>query len=335
MSTCGSMHQPIKTMYRILGGDGNEYGPATTEQLSQWIAEKRVDGETRVRREDGPWLILREVPELVVLLQSPVLQATPPVSSTEDRSVSFDYDGDYDLEIGACLVSSWRLFRQKSSAVLGAMMVYLAVCLGLGILGRLPRIGFLFSLVSLVVGGPLMGGLYYFHLRLIRGENPPLGSLFDGFRKAFVQLFLGQLIPGILGFISLMPGFIVLVGTMGVGLLRGGDFQTFDWPRFAMILPGLGLFLIGLPVAVYLMTGWMFTLPLILDQSIDFWTAMGRSRRQVSRHWWSCLAFLLILAILNFVGALLCGVGLLVTWPVSILATMYAYEIVIHGRKAS
>lgn len=334
-------------MYRILGGDGNEYGPATPEQLSQWIAEKRVDGETRVRGEDGTWRLLREVPELAGLLQPPpALPPTLPVPWSAPGEATFvpsEFDGDYDLDIGACLVSSWRLLRRKSSAVFGVMMAYLAICIGLVILGGLPYIGILFSLVSLVIGGPLMGGLYCVYLRLIRGESPPLGSLFDGFRKAFAQMFLGQLVPGILGFVPLVPGIIVLVGTVGVGLLRGGDlgllrggdFQSFDWPKFALLLPGLGLFLIGLPAAVYLGVGWMFTLPLILDQSIDFWTAMNRSRRQVSRHWWSCLAFLLLFGILNFVGALFCGVGLLVTWPVSMLATMYMYETVIHGRKAS
>ena len=35
-------------MYRILGSDGNEYGPVSTEQLRLWIAEKRVNSETRV-----------------------------------------------------------------------------------------------------------------------------------------------------------------------------------------------------------------------------------------------------------------------------------------------
>lgn len=322
-------------MYSILGSDGNEYGPATTEQLSQWIAEKRVDGETRVRGEDGSWRMLREVPELVVLLQPPVLQATAPGSSTEAPSIPLDHEGDYDLDIGACLVSGWRIFQQKISPALMSMLLYMAISVGSWMLGRLPYIGIAFSLVSLVIGGPLMGGLYCFYLRLIRGENPPLGSLFDGFRKAFVQLFLGHLIPGVLVFLPLLPGIIVLVGGVAFGLLQGGNFRSLDWPAIGALLPGLGLFLIGLPVAVYLSVCWMFTSPLILDRQIDFWTAMNRARRQVSRHWWSCLALLLVLSILNLLGAFFFLVGLLVTWPVSIFASMYAYETVMHGRKAS
>jgi hypothetical protein len=60
-------------MYRILGSDGNEYGPVSIEQLSQWIRERRVNGDTRVQGEDGSWRPLREVPELMVLLQPTVV----------------------------------------------------------------------------------------------------------------------------------------------------------------------------------------------------------------------------------------------------------------------
>jgi uncharacterized membrane protein len=101
------------------------------------------------------------------------------------------------------------------------------------------------------------------------------------------------------------------------------------------MVPGLGLLLLGVPFTLYLTVNWMFTLPLILDHEIDFWTAMKRSWRQVSRNWWSCLALSVVIAILNFFGLLFCLVGLLVTFPISVLATVYAYETVIHGRKAS
>jgi hypothetical protein len=33
-------------MYRIIGADGREYGPVEREQLRQWIAEGRANGET-------------------------------------------------------------------------------------------------------------------------------------------------------------------------------------------------------------------------------------------------------------------------------------------------
>jgi uncharacterized membrane protein len=321
-------------MYRILGSDGNEYGPVSTEQLGQWIRERRVNGETRVQGEDGVWRLLREVPELVVLLQPPIV--VPPLipAPMEANSVPSDFDGDYDLDIVDCLTSAWRLFQQQFSTLFGPTMMYLLICFGLGIFGALPYIGPLFSLCSMVIGGPLMAGLYVVYLRVIRGETPPLGSVFDGFRKMFGHLFLGQWVAGILAFVPLLAGILVLFFSVGLTVIMGLVKGSASWPTFEVLAPGLALFLLGVPVSIFLTVNWMFSLPMILDQRLDFWTAMKRSGRQVRRHWWSCLALLVVMSILNFAGALCCLVGLVVTMPISMLVLMCAYETVIHGRKA-
>ena len=321
-------------MYRILGSDGNEYGPVSTEQLGQWIRERRVNGETRVQGEDGVWRLLREVPELVVLLQPPIV--VPPLipAPMEANSVPSDFDGDYELDIVACLTTAWRLFQQQFSTLFGPTMMYLLICFGLGIFGALPYIGPLFSLCSMVIGGPLMAGLYVVYLRVIRGETPPLGSLFDGFRKMFGHLFLGQWVASILVFVPLLAGILVLFFSVGLTVIMGLVKGSASWPTFEVLAPGLALFLLGVPVSIFLTVNWMFSLPMILDQRLDFWTAMKRSGRQVRRHWWSCLALLVVMSILNFAGALCCLVGLVVTIPISMLVLMCAYETVIHGRKA-
>jgi len=321
-------------MYRILGSDGNEYGPVSTEQLGQWIRERRVNGETRVQGEDGVWRLLHEVPELVVLLQPPIV--VPPLipAPMEANSVPSDFDGDYELDIVACLTTAWRLFQQQFSTLFGPTMMYLLICFGLGIFGALPYIGPLFSLCSMVIGGPLMAGLYVVYLRVIRGETPPLGSVFDGFRKMFGHLFLGQWVAGILAFVPLLAGILVLFFSVGLTVIMGLVKGSASWPTFEVLAPGLALFLLGVPVSIFLTVNWMFSLPMILDQRLDFWTAMKRSGRQVRRHWWSCLALLVVMSILNFAGALCCLVGLVVTMPISMLVLMCAYETVIHGRKA-
>src|SRR4051812_46261471 len=51
-------------MYRIIGADGNQYGPISTEQLRQWIAEGRANSQTRVLAEGTTeWKPLSEFPE--------------------------------------------------------------------------------------------------------------------------------------------------------------------------------------------------------------------------------------------------------------------------------
>jgi hypothetical protein len=321
-------------MYRILGSDGKEYGPVSIEQLSRWIRERRVNGDTRVQGENGVWSLLRELPELVVLLQPPIV--VPPLirAPTEANSIPSNFDGDYDLDIVACLTTAWRLFQQQFSTLFGPTMMYVLISLSLTFLGTLPYIGILFSLCSMVIGGPLMAGLYLVYLRVIRGETPPLGSVFDGFRKMFGHLFLGQWVAGILALLPLLAGVLVLFFSVGLTVIMGLVKGSASWPAFEVLAPGLALFLLGVPVSIFLSVNWMFSLPMILDQRLDFWTAMKRSGRQVRRHWWSCLALSVMTSILNFAGTLCCLVGLVVTIPISMLVFMSAYETVIHGRKA-
>ena len=51
-------------MYKIIGADGKEYGPVTLEQLRQWVAEGRINTQTRVQPDAGlDWKLLGELPE--------------------------------------------------------------------------------------------------------------------------------------------------------------------------------------------------------------------------------------------------------------------------------
>ena len=54
-------------MYHIIGVDGNEYGPVSAGQLTQWLAENRVNGQTLAREEGGSWKSLREHAEFALL----------------------------------------------------------------------------------------------------------------------------------------------------------------------------------------------------------------------------------------------------------------------------
>jgi predicted RNA-binding Zn-ribbon protein involved in translation (DUF1610 family) len=73
--------------YKIIGTDLKEYGPASAEQIRQWIAEGRVDSQTKLQAEgSGEWKRLAEVPEFAATSPS----AAPPACPTcgelfEDR----------------------------------------------------------------------------------------------------------------------------------------------------------------------------------------------------------------------------------------------------------
>jgi hypothetical protein len=77
-------------MYKIIGADGKEYGPITADILKQWIAQGRVNGQTKIRLEGATdWRTLAEIPELAAALPvvaAPPGPATPPgLNSATDQ----------------------------------------------------------------------------------------------------------------------------------------------------------------------------------------------------------------------------------------------------------
>ena len=53
-------------MYKILGGDGREYGPVAADVIRQWIAEGRANAQTKVLPEGATeWELLGGVPEFM------------------------------------------------------------------------------------------------------------------------------------------------------------------------------------------------------------------------------------------------------------------------------
>lgn len=66
-------------MYKIIGADGQEYGPVTPEQLRQWITEGRADAQTRAQTlGTTDWKSLKDFPEFAPLFAAPPPAPTPP-----------------------------------------------------------------------------------------------------------------------------------------------------------------------------------------------------------------------------------------------------------------
>ncbi len=68
-------------MYKIIGGDGKEYGPASADQLRQWLAQGRLNQQTQVQANGGEWKPLGEFPELASSAPPPVVAPVAPKTS--------------------------------------------------------------------------------------------------------------------------------------------------------------------------------------------------------------------------------------------------------------
>jgi hypothetical protein len=73
--------------YKIVGVDLKEYGPVSAEQVRQWIAEGRVNSETKLQAGGGgEWKRVADVPELAAALKGNASRCCPKCGEPfEDR----------------------------------------------------------------------------------------------------------------------------------------------------------------------------------------------------------------------------------------------------------
>lgn len=76
-------------MYKILGTDGNEYGPLSAEKIKQWILEGRVEKKTPILPDGAEdWVFLSSLPEFEQAFVSPQkLETAVPVKNRRWRMV--------------------------------------------------------------------------------------------------------------------------------------------------------------------------------------------------------------------------------------------------------
>jgi TM2 domain-containing membrane protein YozV len=74
-------------MYKIIGADGQPYGPATGDLLKRWLAENRVNGQTLTQREGtAEWQPLETFPEFAGLKSAPPPLADAPRQTLASRA---------------------------------------------------------------------------------------------------------------------------------------------------------------------------------------------------------------------------------------------------------
>jgi uncharacterized membrane protein len=142
------------------------------------------------------------------------------------------------------------------------------------------------SAVPVILQGPIIAGLHIFTMKKLMGRRAEFADLFTGF-----NYFVPTLVA------SIVIGLFVFAGTL------------------LCVIPGLVV------AAMY-----KFTYLFIVDKRMDFWPAMQASHAVVKRDYAGFTLFLILMALVNVLGALCCIVGLLVSVPVTFAAITVAYK---------
>jgi len=111
------------------------------------------------------------------------------------------------------------------------------------------------DLLYFLFHGVLLGGLYLIILKRIRGQPASVPETLAGFSLAFGQLLLT-------GFLSAFLSFLAMC---------------------CFIIPG-----------IYLSIAWIFSVPLVIDKRLEFWTAMETSRKVVTHVWFEVFGLVLL-----------------------------------------
>jgi len=316
-------------LYKIIGGDGKEYGPISADQLRQWVAENRANGQTQIRLEgEMEWKPLSAFAEFADCLAQKQFAAQTPSISAAPAPVADLIATDYTLDIGECVSAGWALIQNKFGLVVGGAAVYLLIQAGIGGIGNIPLLGPLISLANFIfLAGPLKAGLYSFLLKAIRGEPVEVGEVFSCFRDYYLQTILAYVVTILLTLLVAVPG----GAAAGFAIFQMVRHHAVD--AFHLTVTVLG-FVVSLVPAIYVSVSYFFALVLVFDRRMGFWDAMELSRKMVGKHWWTVFALSVVSGLILAAGFFACCVGLVVSTPVAVGAMMCAYERIFASNRA-
>jgi uncharacterized membrane protein len=144
-----------------------------------------------------------------------------------------------------------------------------------------------------LVDGPLTVGFFIIIFNKFRGKPINIGDIAKGF-----DYFVAAMLSSILISVFAAIGFVFC------------------------IIPGIII------SALYVLTP-----AFIAEKNLDFWEAMETARKTASAHVFELSIFILLIFMVNLAGLLACVVGLLVTIPLTFVATAIAYDDLVGINK--
>ena len=203
-----------------------------------------------------------------------------------------------NFDFGALLQKSWQIYVKNVVTFIVSLILFCVIIVGTAAIARLV-LGRLAGIAVPVVQGPLMVGFCGIALAAARGGVPQIPNLFDGFKR-FLPAFLAALIIGIPSIIATAAGNSLINIIMTLASLA------------FMFLFFLSYFFIG-------------------DKKVDVVPALLSSQKTVMDGIGPWLILFIIAFVLNFLGAIPCGLGLLVTVPLTLTMFALAYDQVTGG----
>lgn len=207
------------------------------------------------------------------------------------------------ISAGDCVSLGWDLIKTNYLMFFGMSLIVVIV-------GIIP-------VVSWIIAGPLMVGVYYAMLRQYDRENVEFGMMFSGFSKFFPAM--------VVGFLLLLPGIVVNSYNWGLRIaqalaiynpneLTGGLLTVMAIISFLVT----GFALIG---GIILSISLIFALPLIAEHDLSIMDAIKLSAKAGWGNVGGLFLVFLLIVLMLIAGVLACCIGVFFVIPM-IYATM-------------
>lgn len=194
------------------------------------------------------------------------------------------------FSIGEVLREGWQTFKKRPWFLIGVtLVVFIIPSIPSAIADEaeaMELFGFVLNLVSWVLSLLMSIGMIKVTLAFVDGGMPAFKDLFAHYRLLW-KYFLA----------SILYGLIVIGGLI------------------LLIIPGI-IWALRYQFAAYL----------IVDKNMGILDAFRKSSAITEGHKWNLLGYVIIQAIINLLGMLALGIGLLVTAPITMLAYAKIYR---------
>ncbi|WP_156777999.1 DUF2189 domain-containing protein [Chlorobium ferrooxidans] len=245
----------------------------------------------------------------------------------DDKSCIRVVDG-YHFDLFELLKKGYKIFSKNIYEYLVFSLIVFIVIASTVYLYYLNKsnelILILLVIVYMFVLSPLFAGYFVSAFSDISGKRFQWINFFKGFDFLIPLLLVNLLVMFVVFMFCVlffMPvyfvGVFILDGLIGI---KGGSVNTIIVLVFS--------FLCSLVIMTYL-----FSFPLMLNCRVCFWDALVISGRVYFKYYFPLIGFIILLVVINLIGLIFFGVGLLVTMPVTLNAFAVVYQSLIAVNK--
>lgn len=211
----------------------------------------------------------------------------------------------------ALLKEAWEIFKKNLNVILMVVAVYFVYYLGQFFVkvafARSP-LALIFSLIFTIIFLVIQIGSYNFMLRVVDGKTATIKDLYT----------YSNMTMKVLRNIAA----IILVGAMVAGPMVLAIFLAEFLHTNIFVLGGLIYLIFG----IYLAMRLMFVTYYIVDKNAGVVDSIKMSWELTRNAVINLFLLSIVFAIVNFIGALLFGIGLAITVPLTFLATALLYR---------